>query len=71
VEFQQIKNELEKVRRYYPILLGAAAGFLYYNFVGCFTGNCAITSNPWSSTILGALFGAAFVKKKAKSSGDF
>ena len=40
------------------IVLGAAAGFAYYKFVGCSTGACPITSNPFISTIYGALMGA-------------
>lgn len=37
--------------------LGAAAGFLYYYFVGCTSGTCAITSNPYQSTMMGAFIG--------------
>jgi hypothetical protein len=43
--------------RVFPVLLGAAGGFLYYRFVGCKTGTCPITSNPWISTLYGALIG--------------
>ena len=63
MEFQQVKSEILRSKKFLPVLLGAVTGFLYYTFVGCFTGHCAITSNPWSSTILGALVGAAFIKK--------
>ncbi len=38
-------------------LIGALIGFLYYRFVGCATGACPITSNPWASIIYGALMG--------------
>ncbi len=38
-------------------LVGAAAGFLYYRFVGCPSGSCPITSHPISSTIYGAVLG--------------
>ncbi len=47
-----------------PILLGALGGFLYYNYIGCVTGTCAITSNPWLSTGYGALIGAVFTSWK-------
>lgn len=40
-----------------PVVIGAAGGFLYYKFVGCASGTCPITSNPWSSTIYGAVMG--------------
>lgn len=39
------------------IIVGGALGFLYYKKVGCPTGSCPITSNPFSSTIYGALIG--------------
>ena len=28
------------------IAFGAVAGFLYWNFIGCSSGTCAITSKP-------------------------
>lgn len=36
---------------------GAALGFVYYKFIGCSSGACPITSNPWISTIYGAVMG--------------
>lgn len=39
------------------IILGAIAGYLYWKYVGCITGSCAITSNPISSTIYGSVSG--------------
>jgi hypothetical protein len=40
------------------IVIGALLGFGYYRFVGCSTGSCPITSNPWISTLYGAVMGA-------------
>lgn len=40
------------------ILAGMGGGFLYYRYVGCVTGSCAITSNPYVSTIYGGVIGA-------------
>ncbi len=37
---------------------GAIAGFLYWKYVGCLTGTCAITSDPTNSTLYFALMGA-------------
>ncbi len=39
------------------LLLGAIGGYLYYHFVGCASGTCAITSRPVNSTLYGALMG--------------
>jgi hypothetical protein len=34
------------------IVVGAIAGYLYYFYVGCASGTCAITSKPLNSTLL-------------------
>ncbi len=39
------------------LIAGAIGGYLYYQQVGCLSGSCAITSNPWSSTLYGTLMG--------------
>lgn len=47
-------------------LLGGLAGLLYWKYIGCVTGTCAITSNPLRSTLYFAFFGAivfSFFKK--------
>ena len=46
-----------------PIFIGAAGGYLYYRVIGCRSGACPITSNPWASTIYGAVIGAMFVAR--------
>ena len=38
-------------------IAGAGLGFLYYKFIGCRTGSCPLTSNPWISMIWGGLIG--------------
>lgn len=43
------------------IVLGAIGGYLYYHFVGCNSGTCAITSKPLNSTLYGALMGGLFL----------
>lgn len=45
------------MKRGLPILLGATAGYAYYHFIGCVSGACPITNNPWSSIGYGALLG--------------
>ena len=49
-----IKNKLYLV----GALLGGLAGFLYWNFVGCSSVTCMITSKPINSTVYGATMGA-------------
>lgn len=39
------------------LILGALGGFLYYRLVGCNSGGCAITSNPYMSILWGAAMG--------------
>jgi hypothetical protein len=39
------------------VLGGAVVGFGYQRLVGCRTGTCAITANPYMATIYGALMG--------------
>ena len=42
------------------VIVGAGLGFALYRFVGCASGACPITANPWISTIYGAVLGALF-----------
>ena len=39
------------------IVAGGIGGFAYYYFVGCASGTCPITSNPYISILYGALMG--------------
>jgi hypothetical protein len=38
-------------------ILGALAGYAYYYFIGCRSGTCPITGNPWISTAYGGGMG--------------
>jgi hypothetical protein len=40
------------------IVIGAGIGFAYYKFIGCSSGMCPLTSNPFISTLYGAVMGA-------------
>lgn len=52
-------------------LVGALAGYLYWKFIGCASGTCAITSKPFNSSIyfavMGALFFGMFRKEKKQT----
>ncbi len=39
------------------VTVGAIGGYLYYYYVGCLSGTCPITSNPYRMLIYGALLG--------------
>ncbi len=40
------------------VVVGGGLGFTYYKFVGCSTGTCPLTSNPFISTLYGGVVGA-------------
>jgi len=46
--------------------VGAIGGFAYYHFVGCASGTCPISSNPYISTAYGALMGLLLPVQKKK-----
>jgi hypothetical protein len=48
------------------ITVGAIAGYLYYYYVGCASGTCAITSSPFNSTIYGSVMGGLLVNSIKK-----
>lgn len=39
------------------IAAGILLGYLYFRFVGCKSGSCAITSNPYMSMLFGGILG--------------
>lgn len=53
------------------LIVGALSGFLYWKFVGCNSGTCAITSKPLNSSLYGALMGgllfSLFTKRKKET----
>ena len=59
-----LQKVLQRIKVSYPeiigLALGATGGYIYYKVVGCPTGSCPITSNPWVSSIWGAMIGYLF-----------
>lgn len=56
---------------YYALggILGGALGyFVLYKMIGCQTGTCPITANPYTSIIYGAIMGALLVSAIASGS---
>ena len=49
------------------VIVGAIGGYLYYHFVGCASGACGITSNPFSSMLFGAAMGFFIVNRPCKT----
>ena len=45
------------VKRTLAILAGGILGFGYYYFIGCSSGACPISSNPYVSTAYGGMMG--------------
>jgi hypothetical protein len=54
------------------VIAGAIGGYLYYHFVGCNSGTCAITSKPLNSSLYGAMMGGLFINmfKKEKTNNN-
>ena len=54
----KLKNYLKKhTLTIIGVFTGAISGYLYYHFVGCYSGACSITSQPVNSTLYGAMMG--------------
>lgn len=39
------------------VFAGALVGYMYYRLIGCRSGGCVITGNPYISTLYWALLG--------------
>lgn len=72
-----VQTEKKKLLKRIPVialvglLVGAIGGYIYYLKVGCASGTCAITSNPWMSAAWGGAFGyLVFDMFKAKKTKE-
>lgn len=71
----QASPEKKKAKfNFLPVIgavVGAIGGYIYYIEVGCTSGSCAITSNPYMSMLWGAALGYLifdlFKRRKKKS----
>ena len=64
-----ISKEIKKIdlkRLLIGLVLGVIGGFAYYYFIGCSSGSCALTSNPYLMILWGAFFGGTLFFKKKK-----
>lgn len=53
------------------LIAGAIAGYLYYYYVGCASGTCAITSKPINSSLYGAMMGGLLFNIFQKSKSEY
>lgn len=58
------------LKRVVPVFAGALLGYAYYYFIGCTSGSCPITSNPWISTIYGGVAGFIISIPSKKKADD-
>ena len=50
------------IRLIVGVVAGGLLGYGVYHFIGCSSGTCPITSNPWVSTIVGMVVGALLAR---------
>ena len=49
--------------------LGGLAGYAFYYFIGCNSGHCLITGNPFVSTVYGMVLGIVWTWPNQKRNG--
>lgn len=52
------------VRLVLGAVIGAAIGLAMYRFIGCRTGACPLTANPWVAMLVWGLFGVIMAAAK-------
>jgi len=64
------KERIRSIHFWKPVLAmigGGILGYVYYYYVGCTSGSCAMTSNPYSSIFFGGILGLYIVNRPCKS----
>ncbi len=56
-------------KRILPVVLGALGGYAYYYYVGCVSGTCPLSSNPYITTAYGGVIGALLIPRR-KNQGE-
>lgn len=64
-----MSRKKSRIRAAIFTLVGALVGFLYYRFFGC-TNGCAITSNPYLTTLYTAFIGWLIAGATQKEDND-
>ena len=57
-------------KRSIAAIIGGAGGYAYYYYIGCMGGTCAITSNPYISTMYGMLIATLLVSSTKKKESE-
>ncbi len=61
---------LQIFKKILPVLIGTAAGYAYWYFIGCINGSCPITGTWYTSTLYGALVGSTWLLPGKKKKSD-
>lgn len=56
------------LKKILPLIIGAAAGYAYWYFIGCLNGSCPITGKWYTSTLYGTIVGASWLLPGKKKS---
>ncbi len=57
-------------KRSIAAVIGGTGGYAYYYYIGCISGTCAITSNPYISTVYGMAMAMLLVNSPKKKESE-
>jgi hypothetical protein len=68
---EKVTNWIKKNILYFiGSILGGIGGYVYWYFIGCDSGGCAITASPINSVIWGAMMGSLLLSMFKKEKKD-